>query len=122
MARVYHRVERRLRRACSANTHQAREPPLRHRKGGRVAVVQTGSLPEDVRWSAEFLPAQVSPGSAKTKSSGEKGRDLGQYRVDAQVDGCLMTWEYLVRLRKRAFILPILECQQDFRVLFPNFG
>jgi hypothetical protein len=55
---------------------------------------QAWSLPENVRWNAEFLPAQ--------------GRDLGQHRVDAQVDGCLITWEYLVRLRKRAFILPIL--------------
>jgi hypothetical protein len=55
---------------------------------------QAWSLPENVRWGAEFLSAQ--------------GRDLGQYRVDAQIDGCLMTWEYLVHLRERAFILPIL--------------
>jgi hypothetical protein len=37
------------------------------------------------------VSAQLSPGSMKTKSSCEKGRNLGQPRVDAQVDGCLMT-------------------------------
>ena len=57
----------------------------------------------------------------KTKSLCEKGRDLGHYRADAQVDGCLMTWEYLVRFRKRAFILPILYEASGRAVKSPEY-
>jgi len=50
------------------------------------------------------VPAQASPGSMKMKSSCEKGRNLGQHRVEAQVDDDLMTWRYslagLTRLQR----------------------
>ena len=62
---------------------------------------------EKVRWGEEFRPAQVSPGSMKTKSSCEKGRDLDPHRVEAPIDDGLMTCRYLMELRKRALIRSI---------------
>ena len=59
------------------------------------------------------MPAQASPGSKKVKSSCEKGRDLGQHRVEAQVDDDLMTWRYSVQVRKRALVLLILGLESS---------
>ena len=79
----------------------------RHRRGGRVAVVSSVETVEKLRGDTEFVSAQVLPGSMKTKSSCEKGRDLGQHCVEAQVDDGLMSWRYLMGLRKRALIRSI---------------
>jgi hypothetical protein len=35
------------------------------------------------------------------KGSKIHGRDLGQHRVDAQVDGCSMIWRILAHLREK---------------------
>jgi len=51
------------------------------------------------------VPAQASPGSMKMKSSCERGHNLGQHRVEAQVDDDSMTWRYSVQVRKRALVL-----------------
>ena len=40
----------------------------------------------------------------KTKSSCEKGRNLDQHRVEAQVGDGLMNWGYSMELGKRAFV------------------
>jgi hypothetical protein len=75
---------------------------------GGLAIVSGVENVEKSRLSAEFLSAQVLPGSMKTKSWCEKGRNLGQHRVDAQIDGCLMSWGYSLIFAKTALMLLIL--------------
>ena len=57
--------------------------------------------------AARLPPCRAPPGSMKTPSSCEKGRDLDQHRVEAPIDDGLMTYRYLMGLRLRAFIRPI---------------
>ena len=84
-------------------------PRLRHRRGGRVAIVSRVAATEKSRRNTAFGLDQIWAGGMKTKSSCEKGRNLGQPRVEAQVDGCLMTWEYSPISGKKALMLHILE-------------